>query len=154
MLLMVEEGIRGGICHSIHRYAKANNKYMKNYNKNEESSYIQYSDANNLYGWVMSQKLPVNNFKWVKDTPRINEEFIKNYNENSKKGHILEVDVKYPKKLHDLHSDLPFLPRRMIIDKCKKLVLICIIKKICCTYKVIKTSIKSWINIKKHSQNY
>ena len=60
MLLMVEEGIRGGICHSIHRYAKANNKYMKNYNNNEESSYIQYLDANNLYGWAMSKKLPVN----------------------------------------------------------------------------------------------
>ena len=60
MLLMVEEGIRGGICHSIHRYAKANNKYMKNYNNNEESFYIQYLDANNLYGWAMSKKLPVN----------------------------------------------------------------------------------------------
>ena len=107
MLLMVEEEIGGGICHSIHRYAKANNKYMRNYNKNEESSYIQYLDANNLYGWAMSQKLQVNNFKWVKDTSRINEEFIENYNENSKKGYILEVDVKYPKKLHDLHSDLP-----------------------------------------------
>ena len=60
MLLMVEEGIRGGICHSIHRYAKANNKYMKNYNNNEESYYIQYLDANNLYGWAMSKQLPVN----------------------------------------------------------------------------------------------
>ena len=60
MLLMVEQGIGGGICHSIHRYAKANNKYMKNYNKNEQSSYIQYLDANNLYGCTMSQKLPVN----------------------------------------------------------------------------------------------
>ena len=57
MLLMVEEGIRGGICHSIHRYAKASNKYMKNYNNNEESSYIQYLDANNLYGWAMSKKI-------------------------------------------------------------------------------------------------
>ena len=63
MLLMVEEGIRGGICHSIHRYDKANNKFMENYNKNEESSNIQYLDANNLHGWAMSQKLPVNNFK-------------------------------------------------------------------------------------------
>ena len=95
---------------------------MENYNKNEESSYIQYLDAINLYGWAMSQKLPVNNFKWVKDTSKINEEFIKNYNENNKKGYILEVDVKYLKKLHDSHSDLPFLPKRMNIDKCKKLV--------------------------------
>ena len=152
MLLMVEEGIRGGICHSIPRYAKANNKYMKDYNKNIESSYVQYLDANNLYGWAMSQKLPRSNFKWVEDTPIINEEFIKNYNENSYKGYILEVDVKYPKKLHDLHSDLPFLPKRTKIDKCKKPV--CDLhnkKKIRSTYKVVKTSIKSWIKIKKSS---
>ena len=121
MLLMVEEGIRGGICHSIQRYAKANNNYMKNYNKDEESSYIQYLDANNLYGWAMSKKLPVNGFRWL-DSDEINEEFIKNYNENDKKGYILEVDVKYPKKLHDLHRDLPFLPERMEINKCKQLV--------------------------------
>ena len=121
---MVEEGIRGGICHSIHRYAKANNKYMKNYNNNEESSFIQYLDVNNLYGWAMSKKLPVNGFRWLDsdEINEINEEFIKNYNENDKKGYILEVDVKYPKKLHDLHSDLPFLPERMEINKCKKLV--------------------------------
>ena len=80
MLLMVEEGIRGEICHSIHRHAKANNKYMENYDKNEECSYIQYLDANNLYGCAISQKLPVNNFIWVEDTSKINEEFIKNYN--------------------------------------------------------------------------
>ena len=66
MLLMVEEGIRGGMCHAIHRHAKANNKYMKNYDEKEESSYIQYSDANNLYGWATSQKLPVCGFKWKK----------------------------------------------------------------------------------------
>ena len=105
MLLMVEEGIRGGICHSIHRYAKANNKYMKNYNNNEESSYIQYLDVNNLYGWAMSKKLPVNGFKWLDNDKTakhvINEEFIKNYNENYKKGYIFEVDVKYPKNLHE-----------------------------------------------------
>ena len=64
MLLMIEKGIRGGICQATHRYAKANNKYMKNYDKNNESSYIEYLDANNLYGWTMSQKLPVNGFKW------------------------------------------------------------------------------------------
>ena len=114
MLSMVEERIRGGICHSIHRHARANNKYMKNHDKNEESSCIQYLDANNLYGWAMSQKLPVNGFKWVNN--EINEEFIKNYDENSDKGYILEVDVKYPRKLHDLHRDLSFLPKRMKIE--------------------------------------
>ena len=122
MLLMVEEGIRGGICHSIHRHAKANNKYMKNYDENKESSYIQYLDVNNLYEWAMSQKLPANGFKWINDVSEINEEFIKNYDENNDKEYILEVDVKYPRTLPDLHSGLPFLPKRMKIDKCKKLV--------------------------------
>ena len=122
MLLMVKEGIRGGICHSIHRHAKANNKYMKNYDKNKESSYIQYLDANNLYGWAMSQKLHKNGFKWINDVTKIDEKFIKNYDEDSDKGYILEVDVKYPKKLHVLHSDLLFFPKRKKIDKCKKLV--------------------------------
>ena len=117
MLLIAEEGIRG-ICHAVHRYAKANNKYMKNYDKNKESSYIQYLDANNLYGWPMCQKLPVNGFKWVKDVSKTHEKLIKNYDEDNDKGYILEVDVKY----HDLRSDLPFLPERMKIDKCKKLV--------------------------------
>ena len=70
----------------------------------------------------MSQKLPVNGFKWVNDVSEIDEKFIKNYDENSHKGYILEVDVKYPRKLHDLHSDLPILPKRITIDKCKKLV--------------------------------
>ena len=95
---------------------------MKNHDENKESSYIQYLDANNLYGWAMSQKLPLNGFKWVEDISRINEEFIKNYDENNDKGYILEVDVKYRKKLHDLHSDLPFLPKGTKIDKCKKLM--------------------------------
>ena len=122
MLLMVEEGIRGGICHSLQRYAKANNKYMKNFDANEKSSYIQYLDANNLYGWAMSQKLPLNGFKWLEDMSEINEEFINNYDKNNDKGYILEVDDKHPRKLHDIHSDLPFLPKRMKIDKCKKFV--------------------------------
>ena len=63
---MIEKETRGGICQATRRYAKANNKYMKNYNKNIESSYIKYLDANNLYGWAMSQILLVNDFKWVK----------------------------------------------------------------------------------------
>ena len=124
MLLMVEKGTRGGICHAIHRYAKANNKYMKNYDKNIESSYLMYLDANNLYGWAMSQKLPVDNFKWIEkgDISKFDENFIKNYDENSDKGYILEVDVEYPKNLFNLHKDLPFLAERKKIKKCKKLV--------------------------------
>ena len=99
---------------------------MKNYNNNEESSYIQYLDANNLYDWVMSKKLPVSGFKWIDNNetaePVRNEDFIKNYDENNDKGYIFEVDVKHPKTLHDLHSDLPFLSERMEVNKCKKLV--------------------------------
>ena len=79
MLLMFEKGISGGITQSSHRYAEANNKYMKNYDKNKESSYLMYLDANNLYGWAMSQKQPVDSFKWVKNVSKIDEEFIKNY---------------------------------------------------------------------------
>ena len=95
---------------------------MENYDENKESSYIQYLEAKNLYSLAMSQKLPVNGFKWVEETSRINKEFIKNFDENNDQGYVLEVNVKYPRKLHDLHSDLPFLPKRMKIDKCKKLV--------------------------------
>ena len=122
MLLMIEEGIRGGMCESIHRYAKASNKYMKNYDKNIESSYLMYSDANNLYGWAMSQKLPVNGFRWVHDASRFNEDFIKNYNENSDVGYFLEVDIEYPKQLWSSHKDLPFLPERKKLEKVEKLV--------------------------------
>ena len=115
MLLMVKKGIRGGICHSIYQYAKANNKYMKDYDKNKESSYIKYWDVTSLYGWAMSQKLPVNNFEWIKDTSQFNEDFMKNYNEESDEGYFLEVDVQYLEKLQELHNDLPFLPEIMKI---------------------------------------
>ena len=85
MLVIVEKGTRGGIRQASHNYAKANNKYMKNSNKNIESSYIEYLVANNLYVWAMSQKLPVNDFKWVKQEylSQFNEDFIKDYDENS-----------------------------------------------------------------------
>ena len=86
MLLMVEKGTTDRICQAIHKHAKTNNKYMKNYNKNVISSYILYLDANNLYGWTMSQKLPVNGFKWVENLSKFNEDFFKNYDENSDKG--------------------------------------------------------------------
>ena len=122
MLLMVEKGITGGMCHAIHGYAEANNKYMKTYDKSKESSYIQYLHANNLYGWAMSQNLPVNGFKWKTNISIFDEEFIKNYDEDSDKGYIFEVDVEYPKNFRDLYSNLPFLPERVKINKCNKLV--------------------------------
>ena len=113
--MLLEEVIRGGICHAVHRYAKANNEYVKDYDESK--------DANNLYGAAMSEKLPINGFKRVNDISRINMKFAKNYDKkNSDKGYILEVDVDYPSKLHKLHSDMPFLPERMKIDKTQKLV--------------------------------
>ena len=87
---MIEEGIRGGICHAVHRYAKANNEYMNNCDESKESSYIQYLDANNLYGAAMSEKLPINGFKWVNDISEINEKFLKSY--DKKKMLIIQVN--------------------------------------------------------------
>ena len=89
MLLMVEKGVRGGICHTIHWYIKANNKYVKDYDKNEESSYLKYWDVNNLYRWAMSRKLPVINFEWIEDTSQFNEDFINSYNEESDERYFL-----------------------------------------------------------------
>ena len=102
-------------------------------------------------GVELLQKLPANGLKWLDSdkTNEINEEFIKNYNENDNKRYILEVDVKYLKGLHKLHSDLPFLSERMEIDKRKKLVYNLSNKKKYVTHKFIKTSIKSWIKVKK-----
>ena len=124
MLLMIEKGTRGGICQAIHRYVKANNKFMKNYDKNIESSYIQYLNANNLYGWALPQKLPVNGFKWVKHEKlsKFSEDFIKNHDKNSDIGYFLEVDFDYPKNLFYLHKDLPFLPESKKVNKVEKLI--------------------------------
>ena len=122
MLLMVENGIRGAIYQAICRYAKANNKYMNNYDKRKLISYLMYLDANNLYGWKMSLKLPVNGFKWVRDLSKFNESFIKNYNENSDRGYFLEVDVEYPKNLFNSHKDFTFLPERKKLGKLEKIV--------------------------------
>ena len=115
---MVEKGIRTGICNAIHQYSKANNdQYVKHYDKNKESSNFNYWDLDNLYGWVMPQKLPVNNFEWIEETFQFNEEFTKNYKEETDAEYFLEADVQYPEILHDLHNDLPFLPERMKIKK-------------------------------------
>ena len=86
MLLMVEKGIRGGICHAIHSYVKANNKYLKDYDKNKESSYLKYWDVNNLYRWAMSLKLPVCGFNRVAEISHFNEDFMKSFNKDSDEG--------------------------------------------------------------------
>ena len=140
------------MCHAIRHYAKANNKYMKDYDKNKESSYLQYWDVNNLYGWAMSQKLPVNNFEWIKDTSQFNEDFIKNYNEESDEGYFLEVDIQYPEKLHELHNDVPFLPERKKIKKVKKLVTNLYDKNECLIHvRKLKQLLNDGINFEKSS---
>ena len=120
MLLLFEKGIRGGICSAISKYGKANNKYMKNYDSSKESSYLMYVDANNLYGYAMSKKLPYGNFQWVEDTSIFTEDFIKNYDEESDIGFLLLVDVIYPESLFKEHKYLPFLPDKTKINKVMK----------------------------------
>ena len=85
---------------------------MKGYDKNNESSCLKHWNLNNLCGWAMSQKLPVNKFEWIEDTSQFNEDFIKNYNEDSDEGYFLEVDLQCPEKFHELYNDLPFSPEK------------------------------------------
>ena len=126
MFQFIEKGLRGGISYIANRYGKANNKYMKEYDEKTPSMYIMYLDANNLYGWAMSQYLPTGGFKWLsqKKIEKIN---LGKYTENSEKGLILEVDLEYPQELHDLHNDYPLGPEKvkvkedMISDYCKKI---------------------------------
>ena len=123
MLLMVESGIRGGISMISNRYGEANNKYMKNFDKTKLSKFLMYLDANNLYGWAMTQKLPVHSFKWM------TKEEIENIFNNQivqvweKTPCILEVDLEYPEELHDLHNDYPLCPERVECENgVKKLI--------------------------------
>ena len=112
----------------------------------------QYSDVNNLNGWIMSQKLSVNNFEWIKDTSQFNEYFTRNCNEESDKGYFLEVDVQYLEKLHELHNDLLLLSKRIGIEKVEKLIASLHHK----TEQVIqirnlKQPLNTWISFKKSS---
>ena len=90
---------------------------MKEYDKNKESLYLKYWDVSYLYSWLMLQRLSVSNFEWIENISAFNEDFIKSYNEQSDEGYFLEVDIQYPKKLHELHNDLPPLPEKMKIEK-------------------------------------
>ena len=103
-----------------YQFGNDNNKYIKDVDKNKESSYITYWDLNKFCGWAMSQKLLVNNFKWIEDTSKFNDNFIKSYNEESDRGYFLKIDEQYDKKLHEFHNDLPLLPERMKIEKIQK----------------------------------
>ena len=116
---MFERGIRGRITQVVCKYASANNKYMGDkFNPNEDTTYLQYLDASNLYGWAMSQPLLTGGFKWVD----VNPNKISELATRTDKGYLLEVDVSYPKELHNSHNDLPFMCERMEINGVEKLV--------------------------------
>ena len=119
MLMMFERGIRGGITHISKRYAEANNKYMKTYDPQKTSTYIQYLDANNLYGWAMSQPLPTHGFKWVEN---ISIEKVLDILEQGGLGYIFDVDLEYPKHLWKLHNDYPLAPEPIKVDGVEKLI--------------------------------
>ena len=113
MYQFVEKGMRGGVSYIANRYGKANNKYMKDFDENAPEKHIMYLDANNLYGWAMSQYLPTGGFKWL------NEEFLllDDYTDDSDKGLILEVDLEYPDELHNLHNDYPLAPEKVKVER-------------------------------------
>ena len=116
---MLEQGIRGGITQSVHTWAKANNPYMgSEYKPREPTRYLHYLDANNLYRWAMSQPLPTGGFTWVDVKPDNISKLV-----NAKdKGYLLEIDIFYPRELHDYHNDLPFMCQRMKINGVEKLI--------------------------------
>ena len=116
MYLFIERGMRGGISYIANRYGKANNKYMKDYNENEPSKYIMYLDANNLYGWAMSQYLPTGGFRWFNEQ-EIEDLDLNEYGKENEKGLILEVDLEYPKKLHNFHNDYPLASEKIKVTK-------------------------------------
>ena len=115
MFQFIEKGMRGGISYIANRYGKANNKYMSKYDENKPSKYIMYLDANNLYGWAMSQYLPTGGFKWLTEK-QINKINLAQYNEDSNKGLLIEVNLEYPKELHDLHNDYPLAAERVCVN--------------------------------------
>ena len=136
MLLMVEKGIRGGVSMISNRYGKANNKYIGDkFNSNEPSKYIQYLDANNLYGWAMSKSLPTHGFKWM------NVDELENWELHSC---ILEVDLEYPKSLHDLHNDYPLAPEQIEVNNVDKLISNLWNKK---KYVIYYENLKQYLNL-------
>ena len=127
MLMLFERGIRGGMTHIAKRYSEANNKYMKNYDPNKPSKFIQYLDANNLYGWAMSQSLPVGGFRWMSNLSKekvldILEKSSSSMNDMGKTGYIFEVDLEYPKELWKSHNDYPLAPEKIKVGGVEKLI--------------------------------
>ncbi|XP_055316114.1 uncharacterized protein LOC129575903 [Sitodiplosis mosellana] len=152
MLLFIEKGIRGGISQCSKRHAKANNKYMEEYDPNNQSKYIVYLDANNLYGYAMMQSLPINNFAWCQKSFTVEE--ILSMSDDSEVGYIFEVDLQYPQHLHDSHKDYPFCAESRSAPNTakaeKKLMLTLFDKKnYIIHYKMLKGAIQQGLRLKK-----
>ncbi|CAH3171239.1 unnamed protein product [Porites evermanni] len=145
-LMMFERGIRGGISHISKRYAEANSKYMKDYNPDKESTYIQYLDGNNLYGCAMSQQLPTHGFSWMKNITKekvmdILDKANHSMSNRGRKGYIFEVDLEYPKKLWKSHNDYPLAPEKMIVNGVEKLI---------CHFKPRKNYVVHYRNLRQY----
>ena len=112
LYLFIKKGLREGISYIAKRYAKAYNKYMKDYEPNKLSKFITYNDVNNLYGWAMSSYLSYGRFKWLKNVDGFDVNLI---SEISPIGYILEVDFEYPDKLYVLHNDYPLAPEKLVV---------------------------------------
>ena len=110
--LFIEKGTRSGVSYIAKRYAKANNKYMCDYDSNKSSTFITYLDKNNLYGWAMSEYLPYREFEWLKNFDELD---VMPIDKKSDVGYILEFDLKYPKELHELHNDYPLAPEKLTV---------------------------------------
>ena len=125
MHLFIERGMRGSISYIFKRSSKANNKYMKCYDSSEESKFIMYLDANNLFDWAMSQYLPYSEFKWLRER-EISRSSLNSISENSFVGYMLKVDLEYPDELHNLQNDYPLDPEifRLLKICCQNIVLI------------------------------
>ena len=143
MLMMFEKGIRGRISHISKRYAETNNKYMDNYDFSKPTTYIQYLDANNLYGWAMSQSLPTHGFKWMKDLTidTVIDLLDKKRNPEVKKGYTFEVDLDYPPNLWKSHNDYPLAPEKMIVNGVEKLI---------CHFKPRKNYVVHYRNLRQY----
>ena len=157
MIQFIESGIRGGVSMVSHRHSIANNKYMKNYDPDKEIKSINYLDANNLYGWAMCEPLPIGNFKMYDDSNLATQfekdkiiERLENWKSSNRKGYIIEVDLEYPKKLHDFHNSYPLAPEKIKIDKVSKLIPnLCDKKNYICHIKNLQLYVGLGLKIKK-----
>ena len=150
MFQFIEKGLRGGISYIANRHGEANNKYMKEYDEKAPSKYIMYLDANNLYGWAMSQYLPTGGFRWMTQK-QIDKIDPTKYKEDIDKGIILEVDLEYPEELHDLHNDYPLGPEKIKVTN-KMLSKYC--KNISDKYKISTGLVHKLIPTLSNKKNY